>query len=136
MSDTIAVDDVIRDWIKANALPAYSPAVFFDDTRAPFTLDNPILLVVADGQPRDGVVNVNYVTVALYSKLRPTLLDMKNLKQDALNCRSALYNQIDFASGAVKISHQTTDVSRASITEQGRYLIKFTLRVESGIIAL
>ncbi len=76
--------DVIRDFIRTNALPTYNPAIEWDESTEPFTLDDPIIYCRQEGRPVDAFVRQVSVTVYLFSGKNATKQELNTLFNDAV----------------------------------------------------
>jgi hypothetical protein len=98
--------DEIRDFIRANALPAYNPAIQWDETLPPFELDSPIIYCRQEGRSVDAFVRQVDVTVYLFSGLNATLAELNQLYTDAVA-----------ALEYIKANYNVTDGIRATVTQ-------------------
>ena len=76
--------DVIRDFIRTNALPAYNPAIEWDEATEPFTIDEPIIYCRQEGRPVDAFVRQVSVSVMLFSGKNATKQELNTLFNDAV----------------------------------------------------
>jgi len=77
--------DELRDYIRDNALPAYNPAVSWQEDEEPFTLaDNPIIYCRQEGRAVDAYVRQAAVEVYIFSKAGATNADMNALYTNAV----------------------------------------------------
>jgi hypothetical protein len=76
--------DEIRDFIRTNALPSFNPAIQWDESAAPFNIDEPIIYCRQEGRPVDAFVRQVSVTVYLFSGLNATIAELDQLYTDAV----------------------------------------------------
>jgi len=76
--------DELRDFIRTNALPTFNPAIEWDETRAPFKTDAPVIYCRQEGRAVDAFVRQVDVTVYLFSGLNATRADLDQLYTDAV----------------------------------------------------
>lgn len=76
--------DVIRDFIRTNALPTYNPAIEWDEATEPFTIDEPIIYCRQEGRPVDAFVRQVSVSVMLFSGKNATKQELNTLFNDAV----------------------------------------------------
>lgn len=76
--------DVIRDFIRTNALPTYNPAIEWDEATEPFTIDEPIIYCRQEGRPVDAFVRQVSLTVHLFSGKNATKQELNTLFNDAV----------------------------------------------------
>jgi len=98
--------DEIRNFIRDNALPSYNPAIQWDETAAPFDMDNPIIYCRQEGRAVDAFVRQVSVTVYLFSGLNATLRELDSLYTDAVA-----------ALEYIKANYNVTDGIRATVTQ-------------------
>ena len=98
--------DEIRDFIRTNALPAFNPAIQWDESAAPFNIDEPIIYCRQEGRPVDAFVRQVSVTVYLFSGLNATIAELNQLYTDAVA-----------ALEYVKANFNVTDGIRATVTQ-------------------
>lgn len=98
--------DEIRDFIRTNALPAFNPAIQWDESAAPFNIDEPIIYCRQEGRPVDAFVRQVSVTVYLFSGLNATIAELDQLYTDAVA-----------ALEYVKANFNVTDGIRATVTQ-------------------
>lgn len=75
--------DVIRDFIRTNALPTYNPAIEWDEATEPFTIDEPVIYCRQEGRPVDAFVRQVSVSVMLFSGKNATKQELNSLFNDA-----------------------------------------------------
>lgn len=98
--------DVIRDFIRTNALPAYNPAIEWDEATEPFTIDESIIYCRQEGRPVDAFVRQVSVSVMLFSG--------KNATKQELN---ALFNDAVAALEYVKANFYVGDGTQITVTQ-------------------
>ena len=98
--------DEIRDFIRTNALPAFNPAIQWDESAAPFNIDEPIIYCRQEGRPVDAFVRQVSVTVYLFSGLNASIAELDQLYTDAVAA-------IEY----VKANFNVTDGIRATVTQ-------------------
>ena len=98
--------DEIRNFIQSNALPSYKPTFEWDESKAPFTLDEPVIYCRQEGRPVDGFVRQVSVTVYMFSKPDPTNSEIDALFSDAVSA-------LEYA----KANFNVTDGIRTTITQ-------------------
>lgn len=98
--------DVIRDFIRTNALPTYNPAIGWDEATEPFTIGEPIIYCRQEGRPVDAFVRQVSVTVYLFSG--------KNATNQELN---ALFNDAVAALEYVKANFYVGDGTQITVTQ-------------------
>ena len=98
--------DEIRDFIRTNALPAFNPAIQWDESAAPFNIDEPIIYCRQEGRAVDAFVRQVSVTVYLFSGKNATLAELNQLYTDAVT-----------ALEYVKANFNVTDGIRATVTQ-------------------
>jgi len=98
--------DVIRDFIRTNALPTYNPAIEWDEATEPFTIDEPIIYCRQEGRPVDAFVRQVSVSVMLFSG--------KNATKQELN---ALFNDAVAALEYVKANFYVGDGTQITVTQ-------------------
>lgn len=101
--------DEIRTFIRDNALPAYNPAIQWDETLPPFDIDSPIIYCRQEGRSVDAFVRQVDVTVYLFSGLNATLAELDQSYTDAVA-----------ALEYIKANYNVTDGIRATVTQDVR----------------
>lgn len=103
---TIRHADEIRDFVRTNVLATYNPAIEWDESSPPFTLDDPIIYCRQEGRSVDGFVRQVSVTVYMFSGLNATKQELNALYDDAL--AALMY---------AKQNENVTDGIRTTITQ-------------------
>jgi len=103
---TIRHADEIRDFVRTNVLTTYNPAIEWDESTPPFTLDSPVIYCRQEGRPVDGFVRQVSVTVYMFSGLNATKQGLTALYDDAL--AALMY---------AKQNENVTDGIRTTITQ-------------------
>lgn len=98
--------DEIRNFVRDNALPTYNPAVIWDESTAPFNVDEPIIYCRQEGRAVDAFVRQVSVTVYLFSGKNATLAELDQLYADAVT-----------ALEYVKTNFNVTDGIRITVTQ-------------------
>lgn len=115
--------DEIRDFIRTNALPDYNPAIEWEESTAPFTIDEPIIYCRQEGRSVDGFVRQVSVDVHLFSGLNITNQELSQLYDDAVAALEYIkwnYNVTDGIRATV-----TMDVTGPYYTGQNRRYYRF-----------
>lgn len=117
--------DAIRDFVRTNVLTSYNPAVQWDESQPPFTLDEPIIYCRQEGQSVDAFVRQVAVTVYLFCGKNAQNEDLNQLFADAVSaleyCK-ANFNVTDGIRTTV-----TQDLMGEYRTGQNRRYYTFTL---------
>ena len=98
--------DEIRNFVRDNALPTYNPAVIWDESTAPFNVDEPIIYCRQEGRAVDAFVRQVSVTVYLFSGKNATLAELDQLYADAVTA-------LEYA----KANFNVTDGIRITVTQ-------------------
>lgn len=116
--------DVIRDYIRDNALPTYSPAAAWQEDERPFTdLGDNIIYCRQEGRPVDAMIRNVAVDVYLFCKANATNADMNSLYTDAVAALEYVKANPDVKDD-VRIS-VTSDVNGEFYTGQNRRYYRF-----------
>lgn len=115
--------DAIRDFVRTNALPTYSPAVEWDESTTPFDLDAPIIYCRQEGSAVDAFVRQVYVDVYLFSSKNCALSELNALYTDAVSALEYVKANFNVTDG-IRIT-VTTDVMGEYRTGQDRRFYRF-----------
>lgn len=115
--------DEIRDFIRTNALPAYNPAIEWDESIEPFTIDAPIIYCRQEGRPVDAFVRQVSVTAYLFSGLNATKQELDSLYSDAVSALEYVKANFNVSDG-IRIT-VTQDVMGEYRTGQNRRYYTF-----------
>ena len=115
--------DEIRNFVRDNALPTYNPAVIWDESTAPFNIDEPIIYCRQEGSAVDGFVRQVYVDIYLFSPKNCSLSALDALFTDAVAALE--YVKANPNVGDDIITTITTDVMGEYSTGQNRRYYRF-----------
>ena len=134
MSATSRPVDLVRDQIRTNVLPSYSPAIMWDESEQPFTNKaSNIICARQEGRTVDAFIRVHDVQVWLFSKAGADIGDANALFNDAnLACdyimsTNFILTNADEGKAPLIIEHVTGPYK----TSENRYFYRFTARVLS-----
>ena len=134
MSATSRPVDLVRDTIRTNVLPSYSPAIMWDESEQPFqNSESNIILARQEGRTVDAFIRVHDVQVWLFSKAGAdigdanTLFNDANLACDYIMSVNLILSTADEGKAPLVIEHVTGPYR----TAENRYFYRFTVRVLS-----